>query len=242
VLLLQWILAIGSRGPRSQICVRFSAASKTVFESGAMLDGIVRFTMSPRFCVQPQSRRDHDLPETVVDSHSARATNGDSSTARLLLFPGRLHPLDAVAVSRQAKRPEPDGKMSPGGYRFCSWLALCPGNKISGGKVLDSRTRQVVDRVADALRLAAQSTGRTESCLGIFYRRKQAHLGAPKATTATARKLARLIYHLLKHKQPFQEPDPALYQLRLRKAALTKLQRQATALGYTLLPTAPVPA
>ena len=125
---------------------------------------------------------------------------------------------------------------------FCSWLGLCPGNKISGGKVLDSRTRQVVNRVADALRLAAQSVGRTESCLGIFYRRKQAHLGAPKATTATARKLACLIYHLLKHKQPYQEPDPALYQLRLRKTALTKLQRQATALGYTLLPTAPVPA
>ena len=125
---------------------------------------------------------------------------------------------------------------------FCSWLGLCPGNKISGGKLLDSRTRQVVNRVADALRLAAQSVGRTETCLGIFYRRKQAHLGAPKATTATARKLACLIYHLLKHGQPYQEPDPVLYQLRLKKSALTKLQRQATALGYTLLPTTPVPA
>jgi transposase len=125
---------------------------------------------------------------------------------------------------------------------FCSWLGLCPGNKISGGKVLDSRTRQVVNRVADALRLAAQSAGRTETCLGIFYRRKQAHLGAPKATTATARKLACLIYHLLKYKQPYQEPDPATYQLRLKKSALTKLQRQAIALGYTLLPTTPPPA
>ncbi len=125
---------------------------------------------------------------------------------------------------------------------FCSWLGLCPGNKISGGKVLDSRTRQVVNRVADALRLAAQSAGRTETCLGIFYRRKLAHLGAPKATTATARKLACLIYHLLKYKQPYQEPDPAIYQLRLKKSALTKLQRQALALGYTLLPTTPVPA
>jgi transposase len=125
---------------------------------------------------------------------------------------------------------------------FCSWLGLCPGNKISGGKVLNSRTRQVVNRVADALRLAAQSAGRTETCLGIFYRRKQAHLGAPKATTATARKLACLIYHLLKYKQPYQEPDPAIYQLRLQKSALAKLQSQASALGYTLLPTAPVPA
>jgi transposase len=124
---------------------------------------------------------------------------------------------------------------------FSSWLGLCPGNKISGGKVLDSRTRQVVNRVADALRLAAQSAGRTETCLGIFYRRKQAHLGAPKATTATARKLACLIYQLLKNKQPYQEPDPVTYQLRLQKSALTKLQKQAASLGYTLLPTAFVP-
>src|SRR3984893_3872556 len=108
-------------------------------------------------------------------------------------------------------------------------------------KVLDSRTRKVVNRVAYALRLAAQSAGRTETCLGIFYRRKQAHLGAPKATTATARKLACLIYHLLKYKQPYQEPDPAIYQLRLQKSALSKLQKQAASLGYTLLPTAPLP-
>jgi transposase len=124
---------------------------------------------------------------------------------------------------------------------FCSWLGLCPGNKISGGKVLDSRTRQVVNRVANALRLAAQSVGRTQTSLSIFYRRKQAHLGAPKATTATARKLACLIYHLLKYKQPYQEPDPAIYQLRLQKSALSKLQKQAASLGYTLLPTAPLP-
>jgi transposase len=124
---------------------------------------------------------------------------------------------------------------------FCSWLGLCPGSKISGGKVLDSRTRQVVNRVADALRLAAQSAGRTQTCLGIFYRRKQAHLGAPKATTATARKLACLIYHLLKYKQPYQQLDPAIYQLRLQKSTLTKLQTQAATLGYTLVPTAPVP-
>jgi hypothetical protein len=59
---------------------------------------------------------------------------------------------------------------------------------------------------------------------------------------STARKLACLIYHLLKYKQPYQEPDPVTYQLRLKKSALTKLQRQAIALGYTLLPATPPPA
>jgi hypothetical protein len=73
---------------------------------------------------------------------------------------------------------------------FCSWLGLSPRNKISGGKVLDRRTCKVVNRVATTLRLAAQAVGRTNTCLGIFYRRKKAHLGPAKATTATARKLA----------------------------------------------------
>jgi transposase len=69
---------------------------------------------------------------------------------------------------------------------FCAWLGLCPRNKISGRKVLDTRTCKVINRVATTLRLAAQAVGRTDTALGIFYRRKKAHLGPPKATTATA--------------------------------------------------------
>jgi transposase len=125
---------------------------------------------------------------------------------------------------------------------FCSWLGLCPGNKISGGKVLDSRTCKVNNRVATTLRLAAQSVGRTNTCLGIFYRRKKSHLGPAKATTATARKLACLIYHLLKYKDQYREPDPITYQLKLEKTILHRLQKQAASLGYKLLPSALVPA
>src|SRR5882724_6296625 len=125
---------------------------------------------------------------------------------------------------------------------FCSWLGLCPGNKISGGKVLDRRTCKVINRVATTLRLAAQAVGRSNTCLGIFYRRKKAHLGPAKATTATARKLACLVYHLLKYKDQYREPDPVTYQLKVQKTILNKLQKQAAALGYQLLPTALVPA
>jgi transposase len=125
---------------------------------------------------------------------------------------------------------------------FCSWLGLCPGNKISGGKVLDRRSCKVINRVATTLRLAAQAVGRSNTCLGIFYRRKKAHLGPAKATTATARKLACLVYHLLKYKDQYREPDPVTYQLKLEKTILNKLQKQAAALGYQLLPTALVPA
>ena len=125
---------------------------------------------------------------------------------------------------------------------FCSWLGLCPGNKISGGKVLDSRTCKVVNRVATTLRLAAQAVGRSNTCLGIFYRRKKSHLGPAKATTATARKLACIVYNLLKYKEQYREPDPVTYQLKLEKTILAKLQKQAATLGYQLLPNALVPA
>ena len=89
---------------------------------------------------------------------------------------------------------------------------------------------------------AAQAVGRTDTALGIFYRRKKAHLGPAKATTATARKLACLVYHLLKYKEQYREPDPAAYQLKVQKIILAKIQKQAAALGYKLLPTALVPA
>ena len=125
---------------------------------------------------------------------------------------------------------------------FSAWLGLCPRNKISGRKVLDTRTCKVISRVATTLRLAAQSVGRTDTALGIFYRRKKGHLGPAKATTATARKLACLVYHLLKYKEQYREPDPNTYQLKVQKSILAKIQKQAATLGFKLLPTALVPA
>lgn len=125
---------------------------------------------------------------------------------------------------------------------FCAWLGLCPRNKISGRKLLDTRTCKVVNRVATTLRLAAQSVGRTNTALGIFYRRKKAQLGPAKATTAAARKLACLVYHLLKYKEQYREPDPVTYQLKVEKAILARIERQAAALGFKLLPAALVPA
>lgn len=122
------------------------------------------------------------------------------------------------------------------GDAFAAWLGLCPGSKISGGKVLSSRTPHVVNRVAVLLRLAALAIGRTDTCLGIFYRRMKAKHGAPKAMTATARKLAVLIYHLLTRTEEYQEPDPKVYDERVRKARVIRLTRQANQLGFNLVP------
>ena len=122
------------------------------------------------------------------------------------------------------------------GDTFAAWLGLCPGSKISGGRVLSSRTPHVVNRVAVLLRLAAVAVGRTDTCLGIFYRRLKARHGAPKATTATARKLAVLIYHLVTTREEYQEPDLKQYDERVRKAKIIRLQRQARELGFDLVP------
>jgi transposase len=118
---------------------------------------------------------------------------------------------------------------------FSSWLGLCPGAKISGGKKLSRKTRHVVNRASVLLRLAALAAGQTESWIGRFYRRKKAHLGAPKAITATAHKLACVIYHMLKYKEEYVPLDVALYELKAQERRMRNLRKQAEELGYELI-------
>jgi hypothetical protein len=119
---------------------------------------------------------------------------------------------------------------------FASWLGLSPDHKISGGKILGRHTRQVANRAAIVLRLVALAVGKTDTALGHFYRRIRARAGAPKAITATARKIACLIYYLLKHKKPYVEPDLANYLERFEKQRLRNLERHARTLGFKLTP------
>ncbi len=118
---------------------------------------------------------------------------------------------------------------------FCSWLGLCPGTKISGGRILSRRSRRVVNRASTILRMAALVVGRTDSWLGRFYRRKKAHLGAPKAITATARKLACVIYHMLKYRDEFVPLDVMVYETKAAEHRLRKLRRDAQAMGLELV-------
>jgi len=118
---------------------------------------------------------------------------------------------------------------------FASWLGVCPDNRISGGKVLSASTRDVRSRVAQALRLAAQSLWRAQNYFGDLYRRWKARLGTPKAITAMAHKLARILWHLLKFKQPFN-PDVFRHEeQKMRRKKLARLQNSAAALGYRLV-------
>ena len=129
----------------------------------------------------------------------------------------------------------PDLSCFPAPEYFCSWLGLCPTNKISGGKILSSKTKPGSNRVAQGLRMAAQSLLRSQSYLGGFYRRLRARFGAPKAITATAHKLARIVYHLIKHQKSFDQSvftkEQELHKIRLEK----NLRKQAKYLGYQLI-------
>ncbi len=124
----------------------------------------------------------------------------------------------------------------PTAKHFISWLTLCPGNKISGGKVLSSKSRRSSNRAAAILRLAAVNVGKTQTALGAFYRRLGARVGKAKAVTATARKLAVLFYNALRYGMAYQDPGVAYYEERHRKRVLIGLHRRAKQLGFVLAP------
>lgn len=124
----------------------------------------------------------------------------------------------------------------PSAKAFASWLGLCPDNRISGGKVLSVKTRHVVHRVTNVLRLAAQSLQRSPSALGAYYRRMRARLGAPKAITATAHKLARILYHLLTTREPYDESRVAASEAHCQRRSESRLRAHARALGFQLVP------
>ena len=118
---------------------------------------------------------------------------------------------------------------------FSSWLGLSPGNKISGGKVLKSKTKPSANRAAAALRMAAMTLTKSKSALGAYYRRMRTRLGSPKAITATAHKLARLIYSLLKHGAEFTDQGQDYYEQQYRKRAVRNLRKRAQNLGFELV-------
>src|SRR2546426_4756123 len=118
---------------------------------------------------------------------------------------------------------------------FCSWLGLCPGAKISGGKVLSRRTRKVHNRASTILRLAAWAAGKTDSWIGRFYRRVKARRGPAKAVTATARKLACVIYHMLKYQEEVVLLDNSVYEAKVEMHRPRRIRKEAQAMGYQLI-------
>ena len=117
---------------------------------------------------------------------------------------------------------------------FASWLGLCPDNRTSGDKVLGRGTRRVVNRAATALRMAAVTLMRSRTYLGAQYRRLRTKLGAPKAITAMAHRLARLVYRMLKYGQRYVDKGAAYYEHRYRLQQIDFLRKKAAKLGLRI--------
>jgi transposase len=123
---------------------------------------------------------------------------------------------------------------------FASWLGLCPGTRITGGKRISGATKRIPNRVSQALKLAASGLHRSRCALGAYYRRLAARLGAGKAITATAHKLARLVYAILTKGEEFVQRSQDYYEERVRVRTIRHLQKKAASLGFTLQPNAAV--
>jgi transposase len=119
---------------------------------------------------------------------------------------------------------------------FTSWLGLCPNNRITGGKIKSSSTKRVFNRAATTFRIAAQSLANSKCALGGFYRRLRARLGAPKAITATAHKLARIFYVLWSTKKRYQDIGAEYYERQYKERVVRNLKRKAHELGYIITP------
>ncbi len=124
----------------------------------------------------------------------------------------------------------------PTAKHFASWLGLSPENKISGDKILNCKTKRIPNRASKALRMAAYSLTNSKSALGGYYRRMRSRLGAPKAITATAHKLARFIYSMLKNKTEYIDLGQDHYEQEYKARVLTNLKKKAKDMGYLLIP------
>lgn len=147
----------------------------------------------------------------------------------------QIHGLGPYSALRLVAECGTDMTRWPSAKHFTSWLTLAPGSKISGGKVLSSRTRRSTNRAAVLLRIAAVSVGRTNTALGAFFRRLAARAGKAKAVTATARKIAVLFYNTLRHGAAYADPGANYYEERYRRRTIENLRRRADALGFSLI-------
>jgi transposase len=127
----------------------------------------------------------------------------------------------------------------PSEKHFASWLGLCPGTKITGGKVMSGKTKRCANRAAQALRLAAAALRTSKSALGAYYRRMCSRMDKPKAVTAAAHKLARLIYSMLTKGEEYTDQGQAYYEERYRQRVLHNLNKRAQQMGMTLVPATP---
>lgn len=130
----------------------------------------------------------------------------------------------------------------PSAKHFASWCTLAPACNITGGKRHSSRRPPTAHRAAQILRMAAVSIGRSRTAMGAFYRRLSARIGKAKAVVATAAKLARAIYSMIKHGSAYVDPGVEAYERKYRDRTIRNLKRSAAHLGFQLVSVSPEPS
>ena len=148
----------------------------------------------------------------------------------------RIDGIDVCTAMTVLSEVGVDMSKFPTAKHFAAWLGLCPGTKISGGKVLGSKTQKCANKTAQALRQAASCLKNSQSALGAYYRRMCTKMDKPKAITAAAHKLARLIYSMITKGEEYVDQGQAYYEERYRQRVEMNLRRKAEMLGLRLVP------
>jgi transposase len=178
---------------------------------------------------QSKAKRRKNQPHFKLDQHLYRITGVDLT---------RIDGIDSMTAQTIITECGFDMSRFPTEKNFTSWLRLCPDNRITGGKRKRPRKKwRAPNRAAQALHVAAQSLHSSKSALGAFYRKMRARLGAPKAITATAHKLAKILYRLLKHGEDYVDRGQKAYEQKYHERLLKNLTKRAKEMGYQLVQT-----
>jgi transposase len=172
-------------------------------------------------------KKQHNAPAFDLRTHCYRILGVDLSA---------IDGMDEVTAHIVLTEVGPDFSAFSSESEFCSWLRLCPNNRITGGRILASRTRKGKPRLALALRTAAQTLHASQSPMGEYFRRMRAKFGPAKAITAAAHKMARIIFHMVTTKQAYDDSILAKQDAQQRQKREARIRRQAREIGYQLTP------
>jgi transposase len=186
-------------------------------------------------------KRDRALPPLTPKRRQSRKINAPRFDVRTALYYvvgldlTEIEGISELTALTIISEIGPEVSKFPTVKKFCSWLGLCPNWKKTGGRVKSSRTRPGVNRTATAFRLAAHGLHRSQGALGAFLRRMKSRLGTPAALTATAHKLARIVYLALKHGLPYVRKSQEEYEAQMKEKQIKALKRKARQLGLELI-------
>lgn len=211
-----------------QALAMYDDIGRHLAECDAKLDALLDERVTTKVDIGPaprlgsKARGEHDIRQRLADWAGVDLT--------------RIDGLGVTVVMKLLTEVGPDVSRFATVKHFCSWLGLCPGTKISGGKVLSSGTKRSANRARQALKMAAQSLCRSGSALGAFYRRLCARMDKPRANTATAHKLARMVYFMLTRGETYVDQGQQRYEEQQRERSIAALRRRAAALGFQINP------